>query len=164
MFPVWQHSSSPVVASAFARRQLAKYALAQAIVSQAVVPGCQPGSMAVLARHLRMHGWSWDEELLLTVVGHLEAEGICTVRDLVCLDLSDVPHAVTWSPEVRAHVLKLVSSWPVRVTGCLHVLVCVVRPSVHRETCSKGVSLKCLGSPLPQHSSVQSARMSSLKS
>ena len=113
MFPVWQHSSSPVVASAFARRQLAKYALAQAIVSQAVVPGCQPGSMAVLARHLRMHGWSWDEELLLTVVGHLEAEGICTVRDMVCLDLSDVPHAVTWSPEVRAHVLKLVSSWPV---------------------------------------------------
>jgi hypothetical protein len=97
--------------------------LAQIMELPFVVPVCPPGPLSVLARHLRIHGWIWAEDLLLTVVGHLADEGICQVRDLVCLEIDDVRQAATWPPEVRAHVQKIVCPWPVSV-ACLPVYAC----------------------------------------
>jgi len=72
---------------------------------------------SVVARHLRVHGWSWSDELLGTVVRHLEDEGILLLCDLLCLDVGDIQQAATWPLEVRSHVQKVVSRRSVPVVG-----------------------------------------------
>ena len=73
-----------------------------------VVPLCPPGPEAALAKHLRVCGWLWDDELLVTVVGHLAVEDVCDATALICLDLNDIPAAAHWPTNVREFMQKVV--------------------------------------------------------
>ena len=55
------------------------------------VPVCPLGLGSALAQHLRINGWIWDDESLLTVVNQLAREDVCDVRDLVGLNIADIP-------------------------------------------------------------------------
>ena len=73
-----------------------------------VVPVCPPGPESVLAQHLRVSGWIWDDDSLLTVVGQLAQEDVCVVRDLVGLDIADIAGSAQWPPEVTALLQEVV--------------------------------------------------------
>ena len=73
-----------------------------------VVPVCPPGPESVLAQHLRVSGWIWDDDSLLTVVGQLALEDVCVVRDLVGLDMVDIAGSAQWPPEVMDFLMKVV--------------------------------------------------------
>ena len=72
------------------------------------VPVCPLGLGSVLAQHLRINGWIWDDESLLTVVNQLAQEDVCDVRDLVGLNIADIPEAEFWPHEVEEFLLKVV--------------------------------------------------------
>ncbi len=76
-----------------------------------VVPVCPPGPASALARHFRINGWAWSEDLLLEVVGELSQEDVCDVTALRCLDLRDVEHAESWPPEVQEFMQTMVRTY-----------------------------------------------------
>ena len=83
-----------------------------------MVPLCPPGLGSVIARHLRVNGWKWDDELLITVVTHLADEDVRDTRALVGLDFDDIPAAESWPPEVRAFMVTLVGALLSAVLFC----------------------------------------------
>ncbi len=87
------------------------------------VPLCPPGQENAMAKHLRVTGWRWDEELLLLVVAHLANEDVCETRALVGLDLDDVPDSAGWPPEVRTFMQTAIQQ-----AACIQKCV-TVRPT-----------------------------------
>ncbi len=71
------------------------------------VPICPPGPCSGLARHLRIHGWSWDEQLLMSIVGQLAAEDIRDSNDLRGVMLADIDGSDDWPPDVKEFIEKL---------------------------------------------------------
>ena len=47
------------------------------------VPVCPLGRDSALAQHLRISGWIWDDESLVTVVNQLAREDVCCINDFV---------------------------------------------------------------------------------
>ena len=74
-----------------------------------LVPICPPGAESDLARHFRVNGWKWDEELLLAVIGTLATEDVSDVRSLSGLDVGDVSESCQWPADVCAFVQGLAS-------------------------------------------------------
>ena len=73
-----------------------------------VVPVCPPGPCSAVARHLRVHGWQWSDDLLTEVVGQLALQDVCDARALFGLDLHDIDGVEEWPPEVKVFMQKVV--------------------------------------------------------
>ena len=100
-----------------------------------VVPVCPPGVESPIARHLRVNGWQWSEELLMVVVRALAAEDVsdirlCTLhscialescffmgyRSLSGLEVGDIGESPQWPAEVCTFIQRLASdSCPIHV-------------------------------------------------
>ena len=78
------------------------------------VPVCPLGLGSALAQHLRINGWIWDDEALLTVVNQLAREDVCDVRDLVGLNIADIPEAERWPLEVKEFLVKVIETASLR--------------------------------------------------
>ena len=68
------------------------------------VPVCPQGPRSALACHLKTHGWSWDEPLLLEVIQCLGAEDISVPRDLLGVKAADISGASDWPADVQNFV------------------------------------------------------------
>ena len=71
------------------------------------IPVCPRGPDSALASHIRIHGWCWDDEVLVNVVGTLAAEDISDPVDLHGVDMSDVSGTEEWPPGVKDFLAKL---------------------------------------------------------
>ena len=74
------------------------------------VPVCPLGRDSALAQHLRISGWIWDDESLVTVVNQLAREDVCCINDFVGLNIDDIPEVAQWPQDVRELLLKVVAT------------------------------------------------------
>jgi hypothetical protein len=91
------------------QRQCYPIVSAQNMEQPCEVPLCPPGPESPIARHLRVNGWRWDDELLGLVVTKLAQEDVYETKALVGLDLDDVPDSANWPQEVRVFMQTAVS-------------------------------------------------------
>ncbi len=70
------------------------------------VPICPPGPRSQLARHMRIHGWQWGDELLFKVIG-LAAEDIRDSNTLRNVMVADIDGCGDWPPDVYEFIENL---------------------------------------------------------
>ena len=71
------------------------------------VPLCPPGLQSCLAKHFRIHGWCWDDELLLKILGQLADEGIHEPGNLPGVEVVDISGHVDWPADVQSFFSRL---------------------------------------------------------
>ena len=64
--------------------------------------------MDPLAKHFRLHGWSWDDQTLSVVLRDLADGDVSVPRALVGLCLHEVDGVDNWPPKVIDFVQKVV--------------------------------------------------------
>ena len=127
----------------------ARLPLGSIVVEMAdTVPLCPPGADSPVARHLRISGWQWDEELLLDVVCVLATEDVSDVRSVclhqsvrtgvvlspVCRSLSglvvsDVGESRQWPAEICTFLQRVASFLVTVMSASIMLLVRAMRPT-----------------------------------
>ena len=93
------------------------------------IAASQPDAQSPLVLHL-LARWLWDYELFERVLRDIAAEGVTGLRDLICLDINEVPHVASPSlPLTFALVLYL-----------FVVSRCLAANSGHKKS---GISWRC---------------------
>ena len=71
------------------------------------VPLSPPGLQSCLAKHFRIHGWCWDDVLLLKVLRQLADEGIHEVGTLPGVEVADINEHTEWPTDVQTFFSRL---------------------------------------------------------
>lgn len=66
-----------------------------------------PGLQSELAIHFRIHGWRWDDTLLVDVLGHLADEDVRCISELRGVVVDEIDAAPCWPADVRVFVDKM---------------------------------------------------------
>jgi hypothetical protein len=97
-----------------------------------------PGTTFALAKHFRICGWTWGDQVLSVVLRDLADGDVCVPRALVGLCLHEVDGVDNWPPEVIDFVQKVVrfaarKTFPFCVVGVARPLLRDTARRSHRR-------------------------------